>query len=89
VPTIAEAGVPGYQAANWWGIAAPAGTPRPVIARLNAEIGAILNSDEVKKQFEAQGAVPVPMGTAEFVKFYDDELEKWGKVVKAANIKLQ
>ena len=87
VPTIAEAGVPGYQAANWWGIAAPAGTPRPIVERLSREIIAFLNSDEVKKQFEVQGAVPVPMDSAEFAKFYDSEHEKWGKVVKAANIK--
>ena len=87
VPTIAESGVPGYQAANWWGIAVPAGTPRPIVERLNKEINAILTSDEVKKMFDDQGAVPVPMSVPEFVKFYDDELAKWGKVVKAANIK--
>ncbi len=88
VPTIAESGVPGYQAANWWGIAVPAGTPQPIVERLNKEINAILTSDEVKKMFDDQGAVPVPMSVPEFVKFYDDELAKWGKVVKAANIKL-
>ena len=87
VPTIDESGVPGYQAANWWGIAAPAGTPAPVVERLNKEINAILASDEVKKIFDEQGAVAVPMSAAEFAKFYDTELEKWGKVVKAANIK--
>ena len=87
VPTIDESGVPGYQAANWWGIAAPAGTPTPVVERLNKEINAILTSDEVKKIFDEQGAVAVPMSAAEFAKFYDTELEKWGKVVKAANIK--
>jgi tripartite-type tricarboxylate transporter receptor subunit TctC len=89
VPTIAEAGVPGYQAANWWGIAAPAGTPQPVVDRLNKEINAILASDEVKKIFAEQGAVAVPMSPAEFAKFYDAEFEKWGKVVKAAGIKQQ
>ena len=87
VPTIDKSGVPGYQAANWWGIAAPAGTPQPIVERLNKEINAILTSDEVKKQFDVQGAVPVPMSVPEFVKFYDTEHEKWGKVVKAANIK--
>ena len=87
VPTIDEAGVPGYQAANWWGIAVPAGTPKPIVERLNKEINAALNSDEVKKIFDEQGAVPVPMSIAEFTKFYDDEVAKWGKVVKAANIK--
>ena len=87
VPTIDEAGVPGYQAANWWGIAAPAGTPKPIVDRLNKEINALLESDEVKKIFDEQGAVPVSMSVPEFVKFYDDELAKWGKVVKAANMK--
>ncbi len=87
VPTIDESGVPGYQAANWWGIAVPVATPRPIVERLSKEINAFLNSDEVKKQFEVQGAVPVPMSPAEFTKFYDTEHEKWGKVVKAANIK--
>ena len=87
VPTIDEAGVPGYQAANWWGIAAPAGTPQPIVERLNKEINAILTSDEVKAIFAKQGATPVPMSVTEFTKFYADELEKWGKVVKAAGIK--
>ena len=87
VPTIDEAGVPGYQAANWWGIAVPAGTPAPIVERLNKEINAILVSDEVKKIFDEQGAVAVPMSPVQFARFYDTELEKWGKVVKAANIK--
>jgi tripartite-type tricarboxylate transporter receptor subunit TctC len=65
----------------------PAGTPKPIVERLNKEINAALNSDEVKKIFDEQGAVPVPMSIAEFTKFYDDEVAKWGKVVKAANIK--
>jgi tripartite-type tricarboxylate transporter receptor subunit TctC len=87
VPTIEEAGVPGYQAANWWGIAAPAGTPQPIIAKLNAEINAVLDSPEMKKQFDADGAVIVRMSPAEFTRFFEAELEKWGKVVKEANIK--
>jgi tripartite-type tricarboxylate transporter receptor subunit TctC len=87
VPTIDEAGVPGYQAANWWGIGAPAGTPPSVIAKLNTEINAVLDSPEVKRQFDADGAVIVRMSPAEFAKFFEAELEKWGKVVKEANIK--
>lgn len=89
VPTIAESGVPGYQAANWWGIAAPAGTPQPIVERLNREIGAVLNSDELKQQFDRDGANIVPMTPAEFTKFFQDELAKWGKVVKEANIKVE
>jgi tripartite-type tricarboxylate transporter receptor subunit TctC len=84
VPTIAEAG---YQAANWWGIAVPAGTPRPIVAKLHAAITAVLDSDEVKSQFDRDGAVIVKMDPAEFTRFFEAELEKWGKVVKEANIK--
>ena len=89
VPTIAEAGVPGYSAANWWGVAAPAGTPPPVIATLHKEITAVLSSDEVRKRFAAEGAVIVQMSTAEFTKFVETELEKWGKVVKEAKIQAE
>ena len=64
VPTIDEAGVPGFQAANWWGIGAPAGTPPAVIAKLNTEINAVLDSPEVKKQFDNDGAVIVRMSPA-------------------------
>ena len=87
VPTIAEAGVPGYQAANWWGIAVPAGTPQPIVAKLHAAITAVLDSDDVKSQFDRDGAVIVQMNPAEFTRFFEAELDKWGKVVKAANIK--
>ena len=89
VPTIAEAGVPGYQAANWWGIAAPAGTPQPVVERLHGEIAAVLNSDELKKQFDRDGANIVQMTPAEFTRYFQAELAKWGKVVKDANIKVE
>jgi tripartite-type tricarboxylate transporter receptor subunit TctC len=87
VPTIDEAGVPGYQAANWWGIGAPAGTPQPIVDKLNREINAVLDSPEVKQQFDKDGAVIVRMTPAEFAKFFEAELHKWGKVVKEANIK--
>jgi tripartite-type tricarboxylate transporter receptor subunit TctC len=89
VPTIAEAGVPGYQAANWWGIAAPAGTPQPVIEKLHREITAVLNSEEVQKQFASDGAVIMRMSTAEFAKFFEAEHQKWGRVVKEAKIKAE
>jgi tripartite-type tricarboxylate transporter receptor subunit TctC len=89
LPTIDEAGVPGYEASNWWGVAVPAGTPQPVIDRLHREIAAIQNSDSLKEQFAKDGAVIVQIGTAEFRRFFLAELEKWGKVVKQANIKLE
>jgi tripartite-type tricarboxylate transporter receptor subunit TctC len=56
VPTIAEAGVPGYEAVNWWGIVAPAGTPAAIVDKLHTEITAVQNSDEVKKHFASEGA---------------------------------
>jgi tripartite-type tricarboxylate transporter receptor subunit TctC len=87
VPTIDEAGVKGYQAANWWGIAAPAGTPQPIVDRLHKEITAVLESEEIRKRFESDGANIVQMTPAEFTRFFQDELAKWGKVVKEANIK--
>jgi tripartite-type tricarboxylate transporter receptor subunit TctC len=87
VPTIAEAGVPGYQAANWWGIVAPAGTPQPIVDKLYAAIAKVLDSDEVKAQFDKDGASIIRMNPAEFAKFFADEYEKWGKVVKEAKIK--
>jgi tripartite-type tricarboxylate transporter receptor subunit TctC len=87
VPTIDEAGVPGYQAANWWGIGVPAGTPQPIIDKLHAAIAKVLDSDDVKKQFDTDGASIVRMNPAEFTKFFADEYEKWGKVVKEAKIK--
>jgi tripartite-type tricarboxylate transporter receptor subunit TctC len=87
VPTIDEAGVPGYQAANWWGIAVPAGTPQPVVDKLYAAIAKVLDSDEVKKQFDTDGASIVRMNPAEFSKFFVAEYDKWGKVVKEAKLK--
>ncbi|HEY5964330.1 MAG TPA: tripartite tricarboxylate transporter substrate binding protein [Xanthobacteraceae bacterium] len=87
VPTIAESGVPGYQAANWWGIGVPAGTPQPIINKLHAAIAAVLDSDDVKNQFDKDGASIVRMNPAQFSKFFADEYEKWGKVVKEAKIK--
>jgi tripartite-type tricarboxylate transporter receptor subunit TctC len=87
VPTIAEAGVPGYEATNWWGVVAPAGTPAPIVEKLHKELAVVLASDETKKRFAAQGANVVQMSSAEFAKHIETELIKWGKVVKEAGIK--
>jgi len=89
VPTIAEAGVPGYDSTNWWGIQAPAGTPRPIIERLNKELKVILSQDETKQMFLKQGAEAEWMGVDEFVSYIKAETEKWAKVVKAAGIKVE
>jgi tripartite-type tricarboxylate transporter receptor subunit TctC len=87
VPTIAEAGVPGFEVANWWGIFAPAGTPAPVLERLYREITAILDSPETRKRFELEGAEVARMKPAEFAAFVTQETEKWTRVVKEAGIK--
>ena len=87
VPTISEAGVPGYEAAIWWGLFAPAGTPKAIVDRLYKELAVILNSAEIKKVFEDQGAEMELMGSTEFGKFIEEETAKWGKVIKEGNIK--
>ena len=86
VPTISEAGVPGYEAAIWWGLFAPAGTPKAIVDRLHKELTVILNSEDTRKIYESQGAEAELLGPAEFVKYIQAETVKWGKVVKEANI---
>jgi tripartite-type tricarboxylate transporter receptor subunit TctC len=88
VPTVAEAGVPGYETTIWLGIMAPKGTPQAIVDKLNAEIEKVVNRDEVKKIWAEQGAVPMTMTPAEFGKFLDKDIEKWANVVKTANIKI-
>jgi tripartite-type tricarboxylate transporter receptor subunit TctC len=88
VPTISEAGVPGFTATGWGGIVAPAATPKPIVALLNAEIAKILTSAEIKEAWAKQGVVPMPMKSDEFGRFVGSEIEKWAKVAKAAGVKL-
>ena len=87
VPTIDEAGVPGYECGNWIGLVAPAGTPEPIIERLHKELTAAQDSPELKKSFSSEGADVARMSSAEFGGYIATELEKWGRVVKEANIK--
>jgi tripartite-type tricarboxylate transporter receptor subunit TctC len=89
VPTIAEAGLPDYEAGNWIGIVAPAGTPAPVIAKLYGEISAVQDSAEFQKQLESDGAEVVRMTAAEFGAFLASDLAKWALVVKQAGIKAE
>jgi tripartite-type tricarboxylate transporter receptor subunit TctC len=89
VPTVAESGVPSYEALNWWGIVAPAGTPAPIVAKLHEALGKVQDMPEVQKQFDAQGAAVAKMSSAEFGKFIESELSKWQRVVKEAGIKAQ
>jgi tripartite-type tricarboxylate transporter receptor subunit TctC len=89
IPTIAEAGVPGYEMANWWGILAPTGTPQPIVDKLAKEIGVVLSAPETQKHFAAEGAEVVQKTPAEFAAFIEAELAKWQRVVKDAKIKAE
>jgi len=89
VPTIQEAGVPGYVADNWWGIVAPAGTPQPVVDQLYNDIQEVLKSRELSEAFAREGAEAVTMTSDEFAKYIEYEIAKWGRVVKEGNIKVQ
>jgi tripartite-type tricarboxylate transporter receptor subunit TctC len=89
VPTVAEAGVPGYEATIWLGLMAPAGTPRPVLEKLNAEVAKLLNSAEVRDGWGKQGAVPMGMTVEQFDKFLRDDIAKWASVVKATGMKVE
>jgi len=87
VPTIAEAGVKGYEANNWWGILAPAGTSPDIVKKLHGELVVILKSPETQKRFESEGAESFEMGPDQFAKYIASETAKWGRVVKEAGIK--
>jgi tripartite-type tricarboxylate transporter receptor subunit TctC len=89
VPTIAEAGVPGYVAENWWGILAPAGTPTPIVEKLHRDIQAALKAPELQAQFAREGAVSVEMSSAEFGEYIKAETVKWTRVVKEGGITAQ
>ena len=87
MPTISESGVPGYFAEFWWGIAAPAKTPAPVLDRLAAELGKALQSAELKQKFATEGSEPSAMTREQFTRFIANEITRWRKVAQDANIK--
>ena len=88
-PTIAEAGVPGYEGYAWGGMIGPANMPKDVVARLNKEIAAVLNQKDVIENMLSQGTVPTPSSPEEFTAYMKAELKKWGDVVKLAGIKAE
>jgi tripartite-type tricarboxylate transporter receptor subunit TctC len=88
VPTVADF-VPGFEASTWQGIGAPKHTPAEIVDQLNKQINAALADDKIKARLADFGSVPTPMSPAELEKLIVDETEKWGKVVRAANIRLQ
>ena len=88
VPTMAEAGVPGFHFSQWVGFMAPKGTPQPIVDKLNRTITQILARPDIKTSWEAQGATPMVMTQAEFAAFMQGEVDKWAKVIKANHIAL-
>lgn len=87
VPTIAEAGVKDFDATQWYGIVAPAGTPRAIVLKLNTEIRAILQTEEVRERMLAEGAIAMPTTPEEFGNHIKSEIARWGAVIKSADIK--
>ncbi len=87
VPTIAEAGLTGFDASLYYGLVAPAGTPRPIIDKLNAALRAALASDDVKKRLVADGTEVTPSTPEEYAAFIDKDEIKWSKIVKASGAK--
>ena len=86
VPTISEAGVPGYEGSIWWGILAPAGTATGIINKLNTEVGAILREPDAIKSLESQAAEPMISSSEEFRKHIASQIAKWTKVAKESGI---
>jgi tripartite-type tricarboxylate transporter receptor subunit TctC len=89
VPTVAEAGVPGYEATIWLGLMAPRGTPAAVVNRLNAELSRITANAEVRRAWTAQGTTAMTMSVEEFTKYMNDDITKWAHVVKVSGAKVE
>jgi tripartite-type tricarboxylate transporter receptor subunit TctC len=87
IPTVAESGLPGFEVTSWFGIAAPARTPRPIVDRLNAEIVRALGTPDLRERIQGMGADPVGNTPEQYTLFVQNEIAKWGKVIKAAGIK--
>jgi len=87
IPTVAESGVPGFEVTAWYGVSAPAKTPRPIIERLNAEIVRALNAPDLRERLTLQGADPVGNSPEQYTAFVENEIAKWAKVIQAAGIK--
>lgn len=88
LPTVAEAGLPGYEASTWYGVLAPARTPRPIVIRLSSEVSKALAAPDVKTRLDDEGLDIIGNTPDEFGAYIQSEIVKWGKVIKAAGIKL-
>ena len=89
VPTIAEAGAPGYEISIWWGLLAPAGLPAAVVGRIDSEIAGILSQPEAVKRLEADAATPAASGSADFSRLLASEVERWRRVAREADIRAE
>jgi tripartite-type tricarboxylate transporter receptor subunit TctC len=89
LPTIAESGFPGYEASSWYGILAPAGTPRDIVTKLNAELSKALSQPEVRNSLLAEGAEPVGGTPEQFAAHIRSEKERLGRVIREAKITLE
>jgi tripartite-type tricarboxylate transporter receptor subunit TctC len=87
VPTVSEAGVPGYEATIWLGLIAPKGTPKPIVDKLNEAVSKIASQPDTKQAWGKQGATPMVMSPAEFDRYIQADIAKWARVIKTANIK--
>ena len=89
VPTVSEAGVPGYEATIWLGVMAPKGTPQEIVDRLNAEIGKVIARPDIRAAWAGQGAVPMTMTPAEFGAYLEKDIRKWAQVIKVSGATIQ
>jgi tripartite-type tricarboxylate transporter receptor subunit TctC len=87
VPTLAEAGLPGFESSTWYGLLAPAGTPAPIVERLNREIVGYIKGD-LGRRLEAQGVIPRSSTPQEFAALIDADIKKWGAIVARTGTKL-
>ena len=86
---VSESGAPGYEISTWWGMLAPAGVPPAIVAKLNSEIGGIIQQPESAQRLEAEGAEPWPLSSAAFARVIASEIEKWSRVAREAGIKAE
>ncbi len=89
VPTVSEAGVPGYEATIWLGLMAPKGTPPAIVNKLNAELAKITSNPDVRKAWTAQGTTAMTMGVDEFTRYMNDDITKWARIVKISGAKVE
>jgi tripartite-type tricarboxylate transporter receptor subunit TctC len=86
VPTVAEMGVPGYEVIQWYGLLAPANTPREIITKVHADVASVMGARDIREKLSAEGAEPLATTPEQFAAFIKAELDKWNKVAKVAKI---